>query len=72
MSRSAVREWIDTISGVDLQAARQVQRVIDASVHDRLPEPEVTETDWDQLMPMERALFGAQFQDTLPPAREAA
>lgn len=73
MSRNnAVREWIDSLSGVDLQAAKQVQRALDASVHGRLPEPEVIESDWADLMPMDRALFGSSFQDTLPPATEPA
>lgn len=68
MSRNtAVREWIDSLGGVDLQAAKQVQRALDASVHRRLPEPEVIESDWSDLMPMDRALFGPAFQDTQPP-----
>jgi hypothetical protein len=72
MNRNAVREWIDTIGGVDMHAAQQVQRALDASLRNRLPEPEVIESDWGDLMPMDRALFGAAFQDTQPPAQELA
>lgn len=63
-SAAAERDWLDTLSAIDLQAARQVQRALDASVHGRLPEPEVTESDWGDLMPMERALF-QPFADTV-------
>jgi len=61
------RSWLDRIGGVDARAAAQVQRALDASLHDRLPEPDVVETGWDELMPMDRALFGDAFQDTVPP-----
>lgn len=65
-ARTAVREWLDTIGATDIQAAQQVQRALDASVHQRLPEPEVIESDWGDLMPMDRALFTG-FADTEVP-----
>lgn len=66
---AAVREWVDTLSGIDLQAAQQVQRAIDASFDGlRLPVGEARELAADDLMPMERAaLFGGTaWADTLP------
>lgn len=66
---AAVRDWVDTLSGIDLQAAQQVQRALD----DRhtplgLPVGEARELAADDLMPMERAaLFaGTPWADTLP------
>lgn len=61
---AAVREWLDTIGRIDLAAAHKVQRALDAGIHQRLPLPEVTESDWADLMPMDRALFGPAFVAT--------
>jgi hypothetical protein len=70
MSRTAktsVAEWLDTIGRRDLDAARQVQRAIDASyiaAGHRLPTGEAREMAFDELMPMERAFFGRAWADT--------
>jgi hypothetical protein len=47
-------------------SAERTQRTLDASVLQSLPVPEVIESDWGDLMPMDRALFDDAFAPTQP------
>lgn len=60
----ALREWLDTLSEFDTQAAGQVQRALDDALGLRLPVGEAREITLGDLMPFERAALGLGFADT--------